>query len=108
MAAIAESDSGSEKTKAALGVAAGVAFPAAIEHGIGKAATVIQDRARQVGPATAAAVGVETAPAAPPAPVERVTTLEAPKPELEAPKVGEAVQYGNVKGDSSHGCRNLP
>lgn len=93
-AAAAEGESGSEKTKAALGVAANVAFPAMIESGIGKHSTAIKGEvAKQVGPATEAAVkGTTEAPKAAaateptPAPVERTTALEAVPAEIEAPK----------------------
>lgn len=48
---------GSDKTKAALNVAAGVAFPALIEKGIqSHSKQIILQRAKQVGPATEAAI----------------------------------------------------
>lgn len=108
-AAAAETDSGSEKTKAALAVAANVAFPAMIESGIAKDATKIKGEvAKQVGPATEAAVKATGAPVkaeavrvAQPvqtpvqeAPVARETALEPPKAELEAPKPAEPVGLG--------------
>lgn len=94
VAAIGESESGSEATKAALSVAANVAFPAMIEKGIAKDLPAIKaEAAKAVGPATEAAVtGVVEAPKASitpepkPAPVPRETTLEAVPAEIEAPK----------------------
>lgn len=93
-AAAAETESGSEKTKAALAVAANVAFPAMIESGIGKHSTAIKGEvAKQVGPATEAAVKGTTeaskaaaAVESTQAPVERTTALEAVPAEIEAPK----------------------
>lgn len=106
-AAAAETDSGSEKTKAALAVAANVAFPAMIESGIAKDATKIKGEvAKQVGPATEAAVkGPTEAPKAPvsaeptPAAVPRATALEAVPAEIEAPK--PVVQSSPPRGETS-------
>lgn len=92
--AIKEAETGKESTKAVLAAAANVAFPALIEGGMRKHAAV-EARAKEVGPATAAAVAKAEPAPEPPKPVEqpaveplvpRETILEAPKPAEPEPK----------------------
>lgn len=74
--AIKEAETGKESTKAVLATAANIALPALIEKGMPKTAKV--ERAKEVGPATAAVISKETGKEPSPA-------VSAPAPETAPP-----------------------